>query len=154
MKRTLFFTLFVFLMASLEAVADAKQQQSHDASDTGKSVMVSLMEKVSPMPMLMSTLVKQADALELTQQQIDTFAKWRKNNMAPAMTLATDILSLERQINSAALDRENTDQLKLLLNELMQKRLSLASKMLECRDNVQKTLSKAQWQRLVELYKA
>ncbi len=150
-QLAIIFAAALSLSSSVIAQTDASTQ-TKQGSD--KSVMQQLMEKVSPMPMLMSSLVKEAETLKLTQQQIDTFAKWRKNNMAPAMTLATDILSLERQINSAALDRGNTDKVNLLLNELMQKRLSLASKMLECRDNVQKTLSKAQWQRLVELYKA
>lgn len=144
------FAAGLILSSSVIAQTDASTQ-TKQGSD--KSVMQQLMEKVSPMPMLMSSLVKEAETLKLTQQQIDTFAKWRKNNMAPAMTLATSILSLERQITAAALDGLTNDQVKLLLNQLMEKRLSLATKMLECRDNVQKTLSESQWQQLVELYK-
>ena len=144
------FAAALSLSSSVIAQTDASTQ-TKQGSD--KSVMQQLMEKVSPMPMLMSSLVKEAETLKLTQQQIDTFAKWRKNNMAPAMTLATSILSLERQITAAALDGLTNDQVKLLLNQLMEKRLSLATKMLECRDNVQKTLSESQWQQLVELYK-
>lgn len=150
MKKTLLISSLIMLMVSQVAVADMQQQKSN--GDEGKSVMVSLMEKVSPMPMLMSTLVKHAETLELTQQQMDVFAQWRKENMASAMTLATSILNLERQINIAALNGVPSKEVTNLLDTLMEKRLTLASKMLACRDNVKNTLSNQQWDSLVHLY--
>jgi hypothetical protein len=150
MKKTLLISSLIMLMVSQVAVADMQQQKSN--GDEGKSVMVSLMEKVSPMPMLMSTLVKHAETLELTQQQMDVFVLWRKENMASAMTLATSILNLERQINTAALKGEPSKEVTNLLDTLMEKRLTLASKMLACRDNVKNTLSNQQWDSLVHLY--
>jgi hypothetical protein len=150
MKKTLVISSLIMLMVSQVTVADMQQQKSN--GDEGKSVMVSLMEKVSPMPMLMSTLVKHAETLELTQQQMDVFAQWRKENMASAMTLATSILNLERQINSAALNGVPSKEVTNLLDTLMEKRLTLASKMLACRDNVKNTLSNQQWDSLVHLY--
>jgi hypothetical protein len=153
MKQKLFITLLsslMALMASQATVADMQHQPSN--GDSGKSVMVSLMEKVSPMPMLMSTLVKHSETLELTQQQMDIFAKWRKENMASAMTLATSILNLERQINAAALKGDSPKEVTKLLNTLMEKRLVLASKMLACRDNVKNALTEQQWDNLVHLY--
>lgn len=150
MKKTLVISSLIMLMVSQVTVADMQQQKSN--GDEGKSVMVSLMEKVSPMPMLMSTLVKHAETLELTQQQMDVFAQWRKENMASAMTLATSILNLERQINIAALNGVPSKEVTNLLDTLMEKRLTLASKMLACRDNVKNTLSNQQWDSLVHLY--
>jgi hypothetical protein len=150
MKKTLVISSLIMLMVSQVTVADMQQQKSN--GDEGKSVMVSLMEKVSPMPMLMPTLVKHAETLELTQQQMDVFAQWRKENMASAMTLATSILNLERQINSAALNGVPSKEVTNLLDTLMEKRLTLASKMLACRDNVKNTLSNQQWDSLVHLY--
>lgn len=153
MKQKLFITLLsslMALMASQATVADMQHQPSN--GDSGKSVMVSLMEKVSPMPMLMSTLVKHSETLELTQQQMDIFAKWRKENMASAMTLATSILNLERQINAAALKGDSPKEVTKLLSTLMEKRLVLASKMLACRDNVKNALTEQQWDNLVHLY--
>jgi len=153
MKQKLFITLLsslMALMASQATVADMQHQPSN--GDSGKSVMVSLMEKVSPMPMLMSTLVKHSETLELTPQQMDIFAKWRKENMASAMTLATSILNLERQINAAALKGDSPKEVTKLLSTLMEKRLVLASKMLACRDNVKNALTEQQWDNLVHLY--
>jgi hypothetical protein len=155
MKQKLFITLLsslMALMASQATVADMQHQQSN--GNSGKSVMVSLMEKVSPMPMLMSTLVKHAETLELTQQQTAIFAKWRKENMASAMTLATSILNLERQINVSALKGDSSKEIANLLSTLMEKRLALATKMLACRDNVKNALSDQQWDSLVHLYSA
>jgi len=150
MKKTLFATFLGLIMVSQLTIADMQHQQSD--AQSGKSVMMSLMEKVSPMPMLMSTLVKHADTLELTQQQTAIFAKWRKENMASAMTLATSILNIERQVNAAALKGESSKEVANLLNALMEKRLALASKMLACRDNVKNALSEQQWDNLVHLY--
>jgi hypothetical protein len=153
MKQKLFITLLsslMALMASQATVADMQHQKGDAESE--KSVMVSLMEKVSPMPMLMSTLVKHSETLELTQQQMDIFAKWRKENMASAMTLATSILNLERQINAAALKGDTSKEVTKLLSTLMDKRLALASKMLACRDNVKNALTEQQWDNLVHLY--
>lgn len=142
------------LVATSLNIAVAENTVEPQQTKPAKPQMQLLMEKVSPMPMLMATLVKEAATLKLTEQQRTIFAKWRKEHMAPAITLANSILNLEQQINTVALEGSAYADVEALLNELMQKRLALATKMLECRDNTKKTLSASQWQQLTELYNA
>ncbi|MBL0709851.1 MAG: hypothetical protein JJV99_02375, partial [Colwellia sp.] len=86
------FTLLSFILAALFS-------SSMVSANPMKSV-----QKVNPIPMFMPILVKQSDKLALTPKQVDAFAKWRGENMAPAVKATTAIIEGEKAVKKATLE--------------------------------------------------
>jgi len=115
--------------------------------------MMMLMARTSPMPVLMPIMVKNSEKLGLSQQQNDELTKWRTENLAPALTLAKQIIDGDKAIKQAALDNKPKADIEIMIKTVLEKRLELAIKMLLCRENTKRILTEGQWEQVVTLYR-
>ena len=136
MKRLLSIALLLFI--PLSTVANPMKQVA----------------QVNPIPMFMPYLVKKAELLKLTSEQVAAFAKWRAENMAPAVEAANIITNGQRAITSATLNGDSAEKVQQLLTDVANARADLSARTLRCHEYTQSVLNESQWQQLVDLYKA
>ncbi len=108
--------------------------------------------QVNPIPMLMPVLVKKAAQLELTEEQIAAFAKWRSENMAPAMKASMAIKNGLQSIRKATLDGSSIEKIETMLAQVAQARADLADRTLRCHAYARRILSNNQWKKVIDLY--
>ncbi len=134
------------------AVAENKSEKQSSKKSKGASVM-SIFKQTSPMPLLMGVLSKQGDKLALSKEQSAVFTQWRVDNMASSLSIGNEIIEGEKAINQASLEGKSNKEVEKILASVLEKRHTLASNMLECRDMIIKTLDDKQWKKLVSIYK-
>ncbi len=161
MKKTLLLLSCLLLASANSAMGNCKEHdgehkdhnKSGHAEHKDKPNLMMLMMKTSPLPVLMPILVKNSEELGLSKEQNEALAKWRTENMAPALTLANEIIEGDKAIKQAALDGKPKEKIEAMVNAVLEKRSEMANKMLVCRDNTKRILSKSQWQKMVKLYR-
>jgi len=145
--------LILAIMAALtfNAAMAENGSKSKEAKRSNGGPMA-VFKQASPMPLLMSVIVKNADKFGLSEEQHAIFAQWRVGNMASSMQIGNAILAEEKAINQAALDGKPKADIEKLLSSVLDKRQELAISMLTCRDLMMQTLDAAQWEKLVTIY--
>ncbi len=108
--------------------------------------------KVNPIPMFMPILVKKSQQLELSDQQVAAFTKWRAENMAPAMNESMSIKRGLKAIKQATLNGSSIAEIEELLSGVALARENLAARTLRCHSYVKRTLSAEQWKKMIALY--
>jgi hypothetical protein len=73
--------------------------------------------------------------------------------MASSLAIGNEILEGEKAINQASLEGKSNKEVEKMLVSVLDKRHTLASHMLTCRDMIIKTLDDDQWKKLVAIYK-
>lgn len=110
--------------------------------------------QVNSIPMFMPYLVKKADVLKLTPEQVESFAKWRAENMAPALAAANTIKEGEYAIKQATLNGGSKREIQQILTNVANAREDLSARTLRCHDYTRAILNQVQWQQLLDMYKA
>lgn len=113
---------------------------------------MAVFKRTSPMPLLMSVIVKNAEELGLSEEQSAVFTQWRVDNMGSSLKIGNEIFAEEQAISQAALDGKSNAEIEKMITSVLAKRQSLASNMLKCRDLMLKTLDTTQWEKLVAIY--
>ncbi len=98
-------------------------------------------KQVNPIPMLMPFLVKKAQVLSLTPEQISIFAKWRAENMAPAVQATSTIIEGGKAIKQAILNGDDVSKINTLLNDIAKARADLADRTLRCHAHTKEALT-------------
>lgn len=109
-------------------------------------------KQVNPIPMLMPFLVKKAQVLSLTPEQVAIFAKWRAENMAPAMQATSTIVESEKAIKQAVLNGDSMSKINTFLYDIAKARADLANRTLRCHAHTKEALTQTQWTQLVAMY--
>ena len=110
--------------------------------------------RVSPMPKLMAVILMHKKELSLTIEQNKSLEKWRLKSMNSWAILFDQVLSSEKKITQQALAMKSNSSLMKQFDEMAKKRREMAQMSLNCRDNMQKVLSKKQRQQVVKLLKS
>lgn len=109
--------------------------------------------RASPMPKLMYIVIAHEAELQLAPEQTRNLADWRTEHMLKWSNIFNEVLALEKELteNAMALSEEAT----LLddFDQIAEKRRTLASMSVQCRDNLRKTLNDQQWEVLISLFK-
>jgi len=110
---------------------------------------VGLLDTVSFFPSLLPVIMKNRDALELTDEQKGVFRGWRKQNYQRMVGLMNEIIELriafsKRALDSAVENAELIHEQKMIL-QLQEELLSLK---LSCRELIMTTFSPRQWNNL------
>lgn len=108
--------------------------------------------QVNAVPMLMPYLVQKAETLQLTPEQIKIFAKWRAENMSPALISATAINESDKKIKKAVMSGASDSEIMAMYMQVNEIRMALAKRTLNCHRLVQSTLTTEQWQQLSVMY--
>jgi phosphoglycolate phosphatase-like HAD superfamily hydrolase len=109
---------------------------------------------VSPAPSLMPILAKQTDAIGLTAEQQAKLAEWRKVAQPKREQMEKDIIADRLAINQAMLNSKGNPEVQAMMRTLQRKEIKLVVAKLACRDYAKKTLTRAQWDKVVALYNA
>ena len=149
--KNILLTLSIFI-AILLNTAMAEMNTDKKMSKKGGSNPMAVFKSTSPMPLLMSVIVKNADELKLSEKQNAVFTQWRVDNMMPSLTIGNEIIAEEEAIAQASLDGKPNVEIEKMLSSVLKKRHTLASNMMTCRDMIVKTLDSAQWEKLVGLH--
>jgi len=150
MKKTLF--ILPILTALSINIVLAENTIDKAMPKKNKGGPMSVFKRTSPMPLLMSVIVKNSEELGLNEKQNAVFTQWRVDNMGLSLQIGNEIIAEEEAINQAALDGKSNAEVKKILSSILEKRQKIASSMLTCRDMIIKTLDKDQWNKLVALY--
>lgn len=150
-KRLIVLPILLSAMLFNTAIAENNVEKQSVKKSKGADAM-SVFKRTSPMPLLMGVLVKSGDKLALTKEQNAVFTQWRVNNMASSLQIGNEILDAEKAINQASLEGKSNKEVEEILTAMLDKRHTLASNMLACRDMIIKTLDADQWKKLVTIY--
>lgn len=126
--------------------------ETQTASKKNSAGPMTVFKRTSPMPLLMPVIVKNGEQLGLSDKQSAVFTQWRVENMRTSLKIGNEILAGEQAIRQASLDGKSTVEIEQMMISVMEKRQSIASNMLKCRDMIIKTLDTTQWAKLVTIY--
>lgn len=150
MKKLLLILPIITTFAFNTALAESSSEPQKMKKSTGGPMAV--FKRTSPMPLLMSVIVRNGDELGLSDKQSAVFTQWRVNNMATSLNIGNAIIDGEKAINQAALEGKPKAEIEKMMSSVLEKRLVLASSMLTCRDLMKKTLDAKQWETLISIY--
>ena len=137
--------LFFFVTA-----AYAQHDTNHPLTDEDwKEVTkeVNLLEPSGLMPMLMPTIMLNRDALQLTDEQVNTFRAWRKNNYTHMVNIMNEIIGKMVQFRSESLSPDVSDEhLLASQSEIQDLQRQLLKIKLSCRQLIMTTFTDEQWE--------
>jgi len=142
---SIFIAFFLLVTAS-----QATQYSHHPLTDEDwkeVSKEVNLLEPSGLMPMLMPTIMLNRDALQLTDEQVNTFRAWRKNNYTHMVNIMNEIIGKMVQFRSESLSPDVSDQhLRASQSEIQDLQRQLLKIKLSCRQLIMTTFTDEQWE--------
>lgn len=145
-KITALFIALLFFVFSVQA----KHNSYHSLSpDDWKEVMekVVLLEESGLMPTLLPVIMSNRDALQLTEDQIDSFRAWRKQNYTNVINIMNEILEIKVQFRVEALSPGTpASRLIELQSDIQGLQRQLLKLKLSCREIVMTTFTDEQWE--------
>jgi hypothetical protein len=146
MKHAGIFFAFLFFCT----VAQAKHNSDHPLSaEDWKEVMekVVLLENSGLMPTLLPVIMSNRDILQLTDEQINSFRAWRKNNYTHMVNVMNEIIEKMVQFRVESLRPSvSSEQLIAFQSEIQELQRRLLVIKLSCRDLVMKSFTATQWE--------
>jgi hypothetical protein len=145
MKYLGLFLAFFFVCAT----AFAKHNSSHPLStEEWEDVMekVALLEGSGLMPTLLPVIMRNSDALQLTDKQLDSFRAWRKDNYTNMVNVMNEIIEKMVEFRVESLSPGVTDdQLLAYQSEIQGLQRRLLKTKLSCRELIMTTFTDEQW---------
>ncbi|MGD2073807.1 MAG: hypothetical protein PVI91_09515 [Gammaproteobacteria bacterium] len=119
------------------------------SADDWKDVMekVALLEDSGLMPTLLPTIMRNRDALQLTDKQVSAFLGWRKKNYTNMVNIMNEIIQNKVQFRIESLStRATANQLLALQAEIHDQQRQLLEIKLSCRELIMTTFTDEQWE--------
>jgi hypothetical protein len=133
----------------LIAAVQAKHTSDHPLSEQDwKEVMekVVLLEDSGLMPTLLPVIMRNRDALQLTEEQISAFQAWRKKNYTHMVNIMNLIIEKKVQFRIDSLSPGiSADQLLALQSGIQELQRELLKIKLTCREMIMTTFTDEQW---------
>jgi len=134
----------------ISTAALAKHDSDHPLTDDDwKDVMekVVLLEDSGLMPTLLPVIMRNRDTLELTEEQVNSFRAWRKQNYTHMVNVMNKIIEKSVQFRVEALSpRTTSDHLYVLQSEIHELKRQLLEIKLSCRELVTTSFTDEQWE--------
>lgn len=140
----------VFALCSLAPVA-ADTGISQQAPLTGSQwdilrERVNLLDKIAFLPSLLPVIMKNRDALELSDAQVVAFQEWRRLHYQNMVGLMNEIIQRRITLSKATLDVHiSGDDILAQQKEIFRLQERLLHVRLSCRNLIVETFSDAQW---------
>jgi hypothetical protein len=130
--------------------AQARHNSDHPLSaEDWKEVMnkVDLLEPSGLMPMLMPTIMLNRDTLQLTDEQVNAFRAWRKENYTHMVNVMNEIIEKMVQFRIESLSPEVTNEhLLAFQSQIQELQRQLLKIKLSCRELIMATFTDEQWE--------
>jgi hypothetical protein len=108
---------------------------------------VTLLEDAGLMPTLLPVIMRNRDALALTEEQLNVFRAWRKNNYTAMVNVMNGIIEKMVQFRVEALSPDVTNShLLSFQSEIHNLQRQLLKIKLSCRELVMTTFTDEQWE--------
>ncbi len=111
------------------------------------------MRHANPMPNLMKVIKKQGDTLGLSDQQKEELNRWHDQNADTMHARFAKVGEMEKKLNTAALAGTPKAELMGMASQIMNLRTDIIRTKIDCRDNMRRVLTPAQYEQALILYK-
>lgn len=144
--------IFVILLISIlfQSFAYAKHNSEHPLSEQEWQELmekVTLLDESAYMPSLLPIIMANRDALNLSEEQINKFIEWRKNNYVNMVNIMNEIIEKKVQFNIDALSTDvRAEDLLAFQAEIHRLQRKLLTIRLSCRDIIMSTFTPEQWE--------
>jgi copper(I)-binding protein len=112
-----------------------------------------LMKHTNPLPDFMQVVTKMGDKLKLTEKQVADLKAWRDERTPVTARVAKQIVTLETELQEAALKDEPFEKIDQLADGIMQSRVRMIRSKALSRNNIKRILDNEQYQKVMELAK-
>ena len=106
----------------------------------------------SPMPNLMMLVMQNATKLNLEEEQKKALKSWKQGNNSTVRRLTTEIIEFENELRQATLDGVSINEKNDLRDFIIESRGKLIDIRYLCAINMQKILTKGQWEQAMALH--
>lgn len=144
--------LIIILLCYVQpvTVANANDNSQHLlTNEEWQEVMakVSLLDDVALIPSLLPVIMRNRDALELSQEQLDRFTRWRKENYINMVNLMNEVIEKRIQFRVESLSPLVSDNYLIASQaEIQRLERKLLKVRLACRAIVMQTFTRQQWE--------
>ncbi len=111
------------------------------------------MRHANPMPNLMKVIKKHGDVLGLSDQQKEELNRWHDRNRDTMHSRFAKVSEMEKELNAAALAGAPKAELMGMTSQIMTLRTDIIRTKIDCRDNMRRVLTPAQYEQVLSLYK-
>lgn len=144
-----FHLFYVYTLVLFASPAMASHDSTHPLSnEEWKHVEknLTLIDSLNYIPTLLPVIMRNQDALQLTQEQLDHFREWRKENYVPMVNTMNEIIKARIEIKKASLDANiSGEALQAMQDEAHALQKKLMSIKLSCRSMLVKSFTEEQW---------
>ncbi|TNF91425.1 MAG: hypothetical protein EP297_15970 [Gammaproteobacteria bacterium] len=141
--------IFVVLSLLCTSVL-AKHNSDHPLSaEDWKEVMgkVVLLEDSGLMPTLLPVIMRNRDAIQLSDEQVNAFRTWRKNNYTNMVNIMNEVIEKMVQFRVESLSPDaSSDHLLTFQSDIHELQRQLLKIKLSCRELVITTFTDEQWE--------
>lgn len=144
-------TLIILLCCAQPfTVANAKHNSQHPlTNEEWQEVMerVSLLDDAALIPSLLPVIMRNRDALELSEAQLERFLRWRKENYINMVNIMNEVIEKRIQFRIESLTPAVNDAYLIAFQEEIQRlERELLKIRLACRAIVMETFTREQWE--------
>ncbi len=138
---TLFISLIAFFLITETATAEFSNGKDHIEPYVEK------LDKINFLPGMLPVIIENSDAIELTDQQLDTLLAWRKANRDLLAETRNKIVRKRVAIKEAALSPEvSSARLIQMQNKIFRLQREMLEHKLSCRELVINTFNRNNWE--------
>ncbi len=107
---------------------------------------VELLEPAGLMPTLLPVIMSNRDALQLSDEQVNAFRAWRKQNYTNMVNIMNEIIEKMVDFRVKSLSPDTTgDQLLAFQSDIQELQVKLLKIKLSCRELIMTTFTDEQW---------
>jgi hypothetical protein len=126
----------------------------HAENPNGKAQFMKYMAHANPVPNYVAVIRKNAQALNITDAQMDEVMAWNKANTDKMQEMVMSVITGEKKMAEASMAGTGADEIMSMAKEVEQTRLDIIAGKTQCRDRMMEILDKDQWQKLTAMVKA
>jgi copper(I)-binding protein/predicted transcriptional regulator len=109
-----------------------------------------LMKHTNPLPDFMQVVTKMENKLKLTEKQSTDLKAWRDERTPVTAKVAKQIVTLEAELQKAALNNEPLEKIDQLADSIMQTRVRMIRSKALSRNNIKRILDNEQYQKVIQ----
>lgn len=151
-KRLILLLITGLLMTGIALAKHSSDHPLTPAEWQEVEARVGLLEDAALLPTLLPFVMRNRDALQLTDEQIDAFYQWRKENYTPMVNLMNAIIEMKVTFSIESLSPEvSDDHLLVFQSEIHRMQHELLKLRLSCRQLIMTTFTQEQWENFIFL---
>ena len=108
----------------------------------------------NPVPNYVAVIKKNAQALNVSKEQMDQVMAWNKANGPKMHDMVMSVIETEKKMAEASMAGVSADEIMGMAEELGKTRLEIIAGKTRCRDRMLEILNDEQWVKLTSMVKA